>query len=212
MNYLLHYTYAVIAVILIGILVHAAVSAGRRKGTYRHPLFFILLMLCLNASAHAPALYAAVDVSGGVGNTNFYVFLFTLCAVVVYLTGWAEEKRLEIPKPAIAKAALVLVILLMCILGRHSLKATTDYVCYTYISSGQAADYRMQTAQQYELLTQEGVTDPVVPMINDVQGPLQQMPVTTDPAAWSNTVTARFYGKNTVTGMDRNEWIRKYEK
>ena len=211
-NYLLHYTYAVIAVILIGILVHAAVSAGRRKGTYRHPLFFILLMLCLNASAHAPALYAAVDVSGGVGNTNFYVFLFTLCAVVVYLTGWAEEKRLEIPKPAIAKAALVLVILLMCILGRHSLKATTDYVCYTYISSGQAADYRMQTAQQYELLTQEDVTDPVVPMINDVQGPLQQMPVTTDPAAWSNTVTARFYGKKSVTGMDRAQWNEMYQK
>ena len=106
---------------------------------------------------------------------------------------------------------LTVLLIFLCIIGRHSIKATTDYVCYTYIRSGQAADYRAQTALQYQLLTDEKVADPVVPMINNEQGPLQQMPVTADPGAWSNRVTAEFYGKESVTGIDRVVWNEKYD-
>ena len=48
---------------------------------------------------------------------------------------------------------------------------------------------------QTSLMEREGIEDVVVPFINDVQGPLMQMPVTDNPDAWSNQVTARFYGK-----------------
>ena len=47
-------------------------------------------------------------------------------------------------------------------------------------------------------------------MINNEQGPLQQMPVTEKSDAWSNMVTAKFYGKNSVTGMDRTDWNAQY--
>ena len=50
----------------------------------------------------------------------------------------------------------------------------------------------------------------VVPGINDVQGPLMHMPVTNDKAAWTNTVTADFYGKNSVISIDRPEWMALY--
>ena len=231
MDYLLHNTYAIIMMILIGILIFHAFNKKKAEkecdketgmgemaevhfgiGTYKHPWLFLLLMICLNASAHAPAIYAAVEVSGGVGNTNFFVFLFTVTAAVVYFAGWYDGtngKKHKAGKPF--GVIWIIVLIFLCIAGRHSIKATTDYVCYTYIRSGQAADYRAQTALQYQLLTDEKVADPVVPMINNEQGPLQQMPVTADPGAWSNRVTAEFYGKESVTGIDRVVWNEKYD-
>ena len=50
----------------------------------------------------------------------------------------------------------------------------------------------------------------VLPFINDEQGPLMHMPVTVDPDNYTNYVTAKFYGKQSVVGMDRNEWKEKY--
>ena len=227
--YLLHNTYAIIMMILIGILIFHAFNKKKAEkvcaketgvgdmieaysgiGSYNHPWWFLFLMVCLNASAHAPALYAAVEVSGGVGNTNFFVFLFTLSAAMVYFAGWysMNSKIKKAGKPF--QIVMIALLIFLCIAGRHSIKATTDYVCYTYIRSGQAADYRAQTALQYQLLTDEKVADPVVPMINNEQGPLQQMPVTEKSDAWSNMVTAKFYGKNSVTGMDRTDWNAQY--
>ena len=230
MDYLLRYTYAIVAIFLIGILLFHAFNKKKAEkvcaketgagdmieaysgiGSYNHPWWFLFLMVCLNASAHAPALYAAVEVSGGVGNTNFFVFLFTLSAAMVYFAGWysMNSKIKKAGKPF--QIVMIALLIFLCIAGRHSIKATTDYVCYTYIRSGQAADYRAQTALQYQLLTDEKVADPVVPMINNEQGPLQQMPVTADPGAWSNRVTAEFYGKESVTGIDRVVWNEKYD-
>ena len=215
LSYLLHNTYAIIIMILIGILIFHAFNKKKAEmysgtGTCRHPWLFLLLMICLNASAHAPALYAAVEVSGGVGNTNFFVFLFPVAAATVYFAGWYYENEKEHKAGNAFRVILAGLLIFLCIIGRHSIKATTDYVCYTYIQSGQAADYRAQTALQYELLTDDKVPDPVVPLINNEQGPLQQMPVTQDPGAWSNMVTARFYGKKSVTGIDRTIWNEKY--
>ena len=213
--YLLHNTYAIIMMILIGILIFHAFNKKKAEvhfgiGTYKHPWIFLFLMICLNASAHAPALYAAVEVSGGVGNTNFFVFLFTVAATIVCFAGWYSTNGKKQRAGKLFQVMLTVLLIFMCIIGRHSIKATTDYVCYTYIRSGQAADYRAQTALQYQLLTDDKVSDPVVPMINNEQGPLQQMPVTEKKDAWSNTVTAAFYGKKSVTGMDRIKWDTLY--
>jgi len=227
--YLLHHTYAIIAMILIGILLFHAFGKKKAEivctreagieeaadgqtgiGIYDHPWLFLFLMICLNASAHAPALYAAVEVSGGVGNTNFFVFLFTVAATIAYFAGWYSTNGKKQRAGKLFQVMLTVLLIFLCIIGRHSIKATTDYVCYTYIRSGQAADYRVQTALQYQLLTDDKVSDPVVPMINNEQGPLQQMPVTEKKDAWSNTVTAAFYGKKSVTGMDRIKWDTLY--
>ena len=79
-----------------------------------------------------------------------------------------------------------------------------------YIRSGQASDYKQQMELQTKLLTEEGLEDVVVPFVNDVQGPLMQMPVTENPQAWTNTVTRDFYGKNSVVAIPREEWQELY--
>ena len=63
---------------------------------------------------------------------------------------------------------------------------------------------------QTKLLTEEGLEDVVVPFVNDVQGPLMQMPVTENPEAWTNTVTREFYGKKSVVAIPREEWQELY--
>ena len=79
-----------------------------------------------------------------------------------------------------------------------------------YITSGQASDYKQQMELQTKLLTNEELEDVVVPFVNDVQGPLMQMPVTENPQAWTNTVTREFYGKNSVVAIPREEWQELY--
>ena len=78
--------------------------------------------------------------------------------------------------------------------------------------SGQAADYRKQMDLQTDLLLDETVSEVVVPFINDEQGPLMHMPVTGDPQAWTNTVTRKFYGKESLVAIPREEWMELYGK
>ena len=225
LDYWLHKTFVVLILLLV---VWAAWQTLRKQKMcsriFIQPVLFILLMCCLNASVHTPAIYAAVGVSGGVDNTNFMVAMMTSAASLINLAGWMAERAEDISSRWHAriyfiekyrKAVGIIVVCLMCtlfLLGRHSIKTMTDYVCYTYIQSGQAEDYRQQMQQQYALLSDDAVKDPVIPLVNDEQGPLMQMPVTMDANAWSNRVTADFYGKRTVTGMDRNLWISRHQK
>lgn len=79
----------------------------------------------------------------------------------------------------------------------------------TYITSGQASDYKWQMDLQTSLLETDE-TDVVLPFINDDQGPLMQMPVTGDADAYTNYTTADFYQKNSVIAIPRTEWKELY--
>ena len=98
---------------------------------------------------------------------------------------------------------------ILVLVGRHSVKQTTDYVSYLYVKSGQAADYKAQMKLQYELLFTEE-KNIILPMINDEQGPLQCMPVTGDNDNFTNYVNRNYYDKESVIAIPREEWIEKY--
>ena len=50
----------------------------------------------------------------------------------------------------------------------------------------------------------------MIPGINDLLGPLMHMPATADKEAWSNRVTAEFYGKRSVVAIERPAWMERY--
>jgi len=216
---------------------------------FRHPIVFLVLLFLLNLAMHIPASFSRVDVSGGVGNTNFQVFVFSFVAYEVYFCGYIfnkiylnkdfkqnldaddiinrnyDNKKSASERPTVLKsdeqdglhnsATLAYGIMFFCmmilvVVGRHSIKNTTFYVCCDYILSGQADDYKEQMILQNELLSTDE-SDVVLPMINDYQGPLMHMPVTDDENAFTNDATARFYGKSSVIGIDRNTWYEIYE-
>lgn len=222
---------------------------GRGAGTIvrKHPVICMLLLLCLYCVMQAPALYANVEVSQGVGNTNFQVLLLSLLGIEMIMADWIIRRGEGHSTPQTETiqndsysssgvkpfktadfmkdretdrkwdrwdydAILLTGLLLACfgvLICRHDIRKSTDFVCYEYITTGQAADYKEQMDLQTELLLSDE-TDVVLPMINDQQGPLMHMPVTADVTKWTNTVTAQFYQKNSIVAIPRVEWIELY--
>ena len=203
-----------------------------------NPLLMILLSFCIFSATFAPELYAAVSVSGGVYNTYVYVFTFLCMYDIAYVEKYfilkrtnchkALQKTLKDKRPqslfkvkskkirgqSLNKALLFVLLVVAVILSRHSVKTMTAYVCYDYISSGRAADYKEQMILQHDILVEttegnEGMSA-VIPAVNDDQGPLQHMPVTSVSDAWTNRVTANYYGLDSVIAIDRNKWEEIY--
>lgn len=177
----------------------------------------VLAFFCLYCAMQAPALYAEVEVSRGVLNMNYMTFLLMTVGVLATgayeLTEWIVRRKGKIAGEAMHKK-IVLPGLLICLIlafqCRSNLKLSTSWVSMEYIRSGQASDYKQQMELQTKLLTEEGLEDVVVPFVNDVQGPLMQMPITENPEAWTNTVTRKFYGKKSVVAIPREEWQELY--
>ena len=215
-----------IVLFLIFLFLTEAFLKRERKIPVKHPVILCIFMWCLFSAMYAPELYAGVEVSSGVYNMYYQVFLLVVCVILLFMADRLAAKIRESgdrgPEQEVGnkqsgfyqKAVLpgILLCLVLCVFCRGDLKESTTYVSLEYIVSGQAADYKEQMDLQTELMMEDGVEDVVVPMINDVQGPLMHMPVTADKTAWSNGVTADFYGKNSVVGMPRTEWNEKYGK
>ena len=184
---------------------------------FEHPVWLSLMLFCLYSAMQSPAIYADVAVSGGVPNTNFQVFLLMASGILLLIAERLSVKlKLIWKKDAIKNTLKMIAVpaaficLLIVVAGRSNIKTSTSFVSLEYITSGQAADYKVQMDLQTRLMEDESTQDVVVPFINDVQGPLMHMPVTDDPDVFTNYATREFYGKRSVVAMDRPEWIRLY--
>ena len=129
----------------------------------------------------------------------------------------AEDKRAEDKKAegtrrmerAEKGAALFLFAAFAALLvfGRSRIiRNTVDYTCLSFARSGQLADYEAQMQERFALLSDEEVTDVIVPEMNSEQGPFMHMALMRDPESYTNRATARFYGKNSVTAVPREEF------
>lgn len=188
----------------------AFIQRGKhRKMSY--PVLKLIALYCLYSAMQAPALYAGVEVSRGVLNMNFQVFLLLMIGIIVIVSEQISARWKISEKAYIQKIMIpgLLVICCLAVIFRSNVKDSTSYVCLTYITSGQAADYNEQMKQQTALL--EGDEAHVVlPFINDMQGPLMHMPVTENPDAWTNWIVCNYYGKESVVAIPRPEWNELY--
>ena len=199
------------------------------KKVFSHPILFVVVMFCLNASVYAPRVYAGGIVSSGYVNFNFWTFFACAIGVEIYLIGWgmlvAEislRSKLVTSKEnsegahdnhvvmsILSWTGFACLILVIAFASRHGVKKYTDYVCMEYYLSGQADDYKEQIQLQRRILNGEG-TEAVVPEINNEQGPLMQMPIVSDPDNVDNYMARIFYGKEKVWAIPRDEWIEQY--
>ena len=207
---------ALVGLIFLFLLLIAALFVRREERKIRYPIWIILMLFCLYSAMQAPAIYAAVSVSKGVPNTNYQVFLLTASGMLLLaadkLVGnlkrrWGGEADKKILQFLILPG--ILLCLILALWNRSNIKTSTSWLALTYITSGQAADYKQQMDLQTRLMEGDE-EDVVVPGINDLQGPLMHMPVTADKEAWTNTVTAEFYGKRSVVAIERPAWIEIY--
>lgn len=179
---------------------------------FEHPILLSAMFFCLYSAMQAPAIYADVSVSGGVPNTNYQVFLLTASGILFIVASKLNEKMKKVGKGSwsIIVYGGVLLCVILTFYGRSYIKISTSYVSLIYTTSGQAKDYKEQMDLQTRLMEDESTEDVVIPCINDVQGPLMHMPVTDNVKAWTNTVTAAFYGKHSVVSMERPAWMEIY--
>ena len=207
-----------VLLILIFLVVLYAVKERECEVTMKYSLVLLLSVFCLYSAMQAPAIFAAVEVSGGVYNTNFLVFLVFMMTLIVILAekvgNWLRKKDFKVWTEIYSRIILpgMVVCVLLMLICRSDIKETTTWQCIDYIATGQAADYKVQMEQFTELLLDESVQDVVLPSINDKQGPLQHMPATPNPEAWTNTTIANYYGKKSVVAVPRAEWEERYGK
>lgn len=182
-----------------------------------NPFLMGLMLFCLYSAMQAPELYAGVTVSKGVPNTNYLIFLLTAAFIllmaadclVACLKKWVQDAAAGKVFWSVIAAGL-LICAVLGLLNRGGIKQCTSYEALVYITSGQAADFQEQMELQTRLLEDDSVTDAVIPGINDKQGPLMHMPVTKDKDAYTNQVTGRFYGKQSVVSIERPIWMERY--
>ena len=85
----------------------------------------------------------------------------------------------------------------------------TDYICIEYVKSGQLKDFDRQMKERLAILNSED-KNVILPEMNDEQGPFMHMAITRNPEAYTNKATARFYGKESVVAIPRDEYYELY--
>lgn len=202
-----------------------------KKGKYPLPGLFAVLSYCVYCAVFAPEIYAGVEVSGGVYNMNYYMFLFMVFSDIIYITGaaqkqaqmrWknkkalngnpvsaavrAEEAEIREKRETVFFFASAVLAVLFLFLFKGDIKTTATYQSVEYIKSGQAADYKAQMEYQLSVLLDDSVKDVVLPALNDKQGPLMHMPITDKPDGWTNINTMMFYNKDSVVSVPKEVW------
>lgn len=198
----------------VGLFIFSLGQNVLQKVRIKHIILFVVFGISIVCLIRSPEVFAGTTVkagiSGGVYDTYFYVSLLFVSGLAILLGGLLgkrfSESRIRLAKPVFIAFAVLFWILA----GRHLIGNSLDYTCYKYIASGELADYEDQMQQRFEILNASDEDAVILPFINNEQGPLMHMPVTVDPTNYTNTVTAKFYGKKTVIGMERKEWEAEY--
>lgn len=208
-EYVKDYPLIFLCFFVAAVLVFEAFVRKEESAAFSKPLLFVVLMFCLYCAMFAPGIYAGVEVSGGVPNTIFQIFLLTFLADIVYIAGWGAAKYRQSGKNTeiirIRCYALPLLILgLILMYGQKgTLKNSTTYQCYEYIASGEADDYKAQMEERLAILLDPSQKEVELPAMNSDQGPLMHMEVMEEPDEWTNTVVRQFYRKERVVRVPR---------
>lgn len=193
------------------------------KINFRHPVIVTIFLFLISCSVYAPGIYSGDELSGGVYDTLYFVFILFYFLVIIYIVGYmrqykAKEKSAvkfgekEIKIEQIRKVYVVAAVVL-CIVGTPVILNHSAYkVCVDFITSGQLRDFEEQMQERLEILNDPTIEDVIIPAMNDQQGPFMHMPATDNPEHYTNQCIARFYGKKSVICIPREEYYKLYGK
>ena len=198
---------------------------NENKSRFKHPFFATIMLLLTSCTVYAPEMYAGDNVvagiSGGVYDTYYFTYIICLVLWLIYIAGYMKGICINTDKKIISNKILNLfknknvltvtalaTIIVLALFSRQMFSNTLDKVCVKYIVSGQLEDFNEQMQERLTILEDSSVKDAVVPEMNSEQGPFIQMSLMRNPNAYTNSVTAQFYGKNSVVALPREEYNR----
>lgn len=207
--YLFKTPFILLCLVVIAVLLVNAFQKVRPTFDFPYPVIVAVAMFCMYCAMYAPGVYAGVELSGGVPNTIYQVFLMTVFITVIYTVGWmnhhfCKDEKMGKIKKAVCGGLLMLALFLILV-EKGTLKSSTSYQCYDYIVSGQADDYKAQMEERLSLLRNPELKNVELPAMNSDQGPLMHMEVMENPKEWTNTVVKQFFGKESVIEVPRSE-------
>ena len=193
---------------LVVILTWKCADSAEIRFSVRHPILFTMICGAMVCLVRAPVLYAEADPSGGVPDSYWLITATLMTVWLTAITVWmrgrlqASWHRKFMEKPV--EAYVFVTVMILCLLmARHLIGGTTDYTCVQFTSSGALADYHEQMEEWISILEDPSVRDAELPAMNDEQGPFMLMVPLEDENAWSSSVYAGYYGKNSVTCVPR---------
>lgn len=176
---------------------------------FKWPALFVVFMYGIYASMYTPEIYVTVEVSLGPATMEYFAFVLTAMASIVYVEGWLVNKKKkrnnqeagvwdEISYRKKVLMPVCCICVLIVIINRGMLSNSVFKECCDYVLSGQASDFKEQIDSQMKILLDDTVKEAYLCPVNEEQGPLMHMPVTDDPDAFTNWAVAGFYGKDLV--------------
>lgn len=178
---------------------------------FKFPLLVVIYMNGVYWATYTPEIYSRSDVSGGVPNTYFHIFLLITFVNMVYVHGWIQKKQekrkrtwnlnISGKKKLVIKAAgWVIGIAVLGVTFYLSEITTTNQYCMEYIESGELPIYAQVRKQQHEILTTATEQDVQVPEM-EARYPLINMCLSDNLNEQRNIDRARYYNKNSVTAV-----------
>jgi hypothetical protein len=184
-----------------------------QKHKYPCPALFCLLVYGVYAASYAPEIYAAVPATTGVDNVNYQLLLLMILANGLYLLGYCRrvfgDKCAFAGQPRFLIAGAGICLILAGVCYREAFD-TVAYQSYSLIKTGQAADYKRLADMRTQLMLDDGIRAVVLPAVYDDYYPLMAVYLEADPELWTNRALRDFYGKDSVTAIDKDEWIKVY--
>ncbi len=219
-GYLIGTRWVLIFAVLVFMTGAALHDEKRIRGLWKY-LIWIVYSYLTYCAMYAPGLYygtygAALDLSGGYYDVNYYTFLlFILFAAL--LTGNAAGNLLAKNKTAagsirvIVNAGMICIAVFCVLFGRHLVGRTTDHICIDYITSGALDDFRVQMEERLAILEDDSIRDAVVPQMNDDQGPIMHMALGENSSAFTNWAASLYYDKDSIVAIPRDRYYTEYE-
>ena len=197
-------------------------KVDKEKYKFRYPLLFVVYMNGIYWASYTPEIYSRSDVSGGVPNTYFHIFLLITLASMIYVHGWIQRKlwlrwekqaaeqgigTKELAKTKILYGEgfkhylggrlLAVGILAFLTVGQYSDIITTNEYCLEAIESGQLQKYAGVRRQQHQILMDENVEEALIPEM-EAPYPLLHMVLSDDETMSRNVDRAKYYHKTSV--------------
>ena len=204
-------TWALLPVVLLIVSLTPIFLKVIQKRAYRFPLpvLFTLLTFCIYAMHFTPCLYA-LGMIGAYRILNLYRYsLYILLAVnLFYWLGFIHRKwghklhmpqllcKLPLRSILYTGVAFIVVVPLLYYYGGDTITTVSAIKSLRY---GNAQRYYAQFEERLEILTAEENQDIVFePLDPDVPYLLYLQDLGTDPTAWRNSVTAKYYHQKSV--------------
>ena len=206
------WTYLLFILALLPFIWEAAKAASRRF-SFPCPLLVPVYSYCLLSAMFTPSLYATGSAGGGrIFNIIFLDFLLLIVGNLFYMAGWFcrhtkvfREDQSSCLERRDTKLYLLTIFAFAAFISMLYAQADPDYFTSTSAAHsliyGEAARYGKETDRRTEALCSSSESDIQLTLFQTKPYLLFFSDISTDSSDWKNALMARYYQKNSITGV-----------